>query len=132
MTWIKPLTFGAAMTLAIAASVAAEEVPHHLSANYFMPGCRALLQNKGGDLPSLCAGIVGGIMYEESMHLLGDEKSAIFCIPKGVTADQAVRVVVAYIDGHPERMHERFETLAVSALLTAWPCNHPFPLKNIR
>jgi hypothetical protein len=132
MTWIKPLAFGAAMTLAIAASLAAEEVPHNQSADYFMPGCRALLQNKGGDLPSLCAGIVGGIMYEEGVHEIGDEKSAIFCIPKEVTPDQAVRVVAAYIDGHPERMHERFQMLAVVALITAWPCNHQFPLKNIR
>jgi hypothetical protein len=35
---------------------------------------------------------------------------------------QAVGVVVRYIDQRPERMHEKFMTLALEALQQAWPC----------
>ena len=39
-----------------------------------------------------------------------------------VTYEQAVRVVVAYIDQRPARAHETFEFLAFEALERAWPC----------
>jgi Rap1a immunity proteins len=45
-----------------------------------------------------------------------------FCVPDRSTVGQAVRVVVAYIDQRPERMHEYFEVLALEALRRAWPC----------
>jgi hypothetical protein len=38
------------------------------------------------------------------------------------TNDQLVRVVVAYIDARPERMHESFAVVALEALQAAWPC----------
>jgi hypothetical protein len=47
---------------------------------------------------------------------------ALFCIPQEVTNGQAVRVVVAYIDKHPEHLHESFNLLAILALGEAWPC----------
>jgi hypothetical protein len=31
-------------------------------------------------------------------------------------------VIVRYIDESPERMPERFEDLALEAILAAWPC----------
>jgi hypothetical protein len=43
-------------------------------------------------------------------------------IPDGVTLGQEVKVVVAYIDARPARMHEPFTQLALEALRTAWPC----------
>jgi Rap1a immunity proteins len=44
-------------------------------------------------------------------------------IPQGVTLEQMTRVVVAYIDKRPERMHEYFTDLALQALQFVWPCN---------
>ncbi len=38
------------------------------------------------------------------------------------TVGQEVRVVVAYIDARPARMHEPFIALALEALQKAWPC----------
>ena len=40
-----------------------------------------------------------------------------------VTAEQATRVLLKYMDAHPEETHERAEPLAVAAFRTAWPCN---------
>jgi hypothetical protein len=44
------------------------------------------------------------------------------CPPPHVTLDQADRVVVLYIDGHPARLNEPFLRLAAEALKKAWPC----------
>jgi len=38
------------------------------------------------------------------------------------TVGQEVRVVVAYIDARPARMHEPFIALALESLQKAWPC----------
>jgi hypothetical protein len=43
-------------------------------------------------------------------------------IPYGPTIDQFVKVVVAYIEARPARMHEQFEGLTIEALRAAWPC----------
>ena len=39
-----------------------------------------------------------------------------------VTLGQMVRVIVAYIDARPARVHEDFRLLALEALVDAWPC----------
>ena len=45
-----------------------------------------------------------------------------WCNPPGVTNRQAMRVVIAYIERRPQRMHEDFRSLAAEALHEAWPC----------
>lgn len=45
-----------------------------------------------------------------------------FCAPTTGTVTQAVRVVVKYLDDHPERLHDHFDILAVEGLRNAWPC----------
>jgi hypothetical protein len=46
------------------------------------------------------------------------------CRPQGVIHEQAVRVVVAYIERRPQRMHEDFRRLALEAMHEAsWPAN---------
>ena len=39
-----------------------------------------------------------------------------------MTTNQAIAVVVKYIEARPERMHEDFRALALEALTAAWPC----------
>ena len=110
----------AAFALAGTPSVAEEDNLH--SANAIMPGCRALLSNSnGGFAMGLCVGVVEGMIYE--MSVWQETSPSFVCLPKGITIEQAVRVVVAYIEARPERMHERFKLLANLALVTAWPCS---------
>ena len=95
------------------------------SANDIMPGCRdaaslitfSIPSNDHSDLASFCLGITVGLAY------LGRSDGTI-CVPVGVTREQAVRVVVQYIDGQPARMNENFVPLAIEALQAAWPCKH--------
>ena len=88
-----------------------------VSANYVMPGCRELVgggQRELG-LQGLCQGIVG-VMFNFWRSQLG------ICFPDGTNVEQAIRVVIRYIDRQPERMHEEFFQLAIEALQQAWPC----------
>jgi Rap1a immunity proteins len=43
-------------------------------------------------------------------------------MPPGVTYEQGVRIVIAYIEARPRRLHESFGLLAREALMAAWPC----------
>jgi ammonia channel protein AmtB len=93
------------------------------SANFMMPYCRDVAvgnfsspigenQTQHGFLMGMCAGIVAGL------NNVGPGE----CPPAGVTPQQAVAVVVQYIDARPARMHERFAVLALEAMQLAWPC----------
>lgn len=44
------------------------------------------------------------------------------CVPPEGTAVQILRVVVAYLQRHPERLHERAGLVALSAMREAFPC----------
>ena len=79
-----------------------------------MTGCRGNLTQGSNEWLKMgyCAGVINEIMYA----------ARDVCIPKGVTNEQGVRVVVAYIDRILARMHEDFAKLANEALAVAWPC----------
>ena len=90
-----------------------------------MPACRdaaALItfsntSNEHSDLAHFCLGIIVGLSYS-------GRSDGTICMPVGVTREQAVRVVVQYIDGQPSRINEDFVPLAIEALQATWPCKH--------
>ena len=88
-----------------------------VSANYVMPGCWELVSGSHRELglQGLCSGIVGMMFNFEQLH-------PGTCFPDGSNVEQAIRVVIRYIDRQPERMHESFVELALEAMREAWPC----------
>jgi hypothetical protein len=87
------------------------------SANDVMKGCHAFIKKSDSDafLKGVCAGVahaLSGIAWTREV-----------CVPSGVTVRQEVRVVAAYIDSRPARLHEDFRQLALEALKDAWPCD---------
>jgi Rap1a immunity proteins len=86
------------------------------SANEVMKGCRAFIDLRLSEIfyQGICSGAV--------MALLQFDSSFGICFPGDSTVNQAVRVVVAYIDSKPARLHENFNRLALEALKDAWPC----------
>ena len=84
------------------------------SANYWLPFCQSAAtgDHSQGNSPlvSYCAGLVDGLTTFAA------------CQPKGVTPEQAIRVVVQYLGERPARMNENFKILAIEALRAAWPC----------
>lgn len=87
------------------------------SANYLMPGCRNFVDGAahGHFLQGACAGVVRATSYFGRSNLGA-------CVPEGTTFNEATKVIIVYVDERPERMHERFEKLALEALQQAWPC----------
>jgi hypothetical protein len=49
----------------------------------------------------------------------------VFVTRKTLTFRQLVRVVVKYVDDHPEATHDLFVTIIHKAMITAWPCGKP-------
>jgi hypothetical protein len=104
------------------------------SANFVMHGCRDALSGdtkKIAYFPAgLCVGAVMGIVYAGNVQCLAIQQGSLtewkggVDPPKAFTPEQAMRVVVKYIDARPERMNELFYLLAWDALIEAWPCKH--------
>jgi Rap1a immunity proteins len=85
------------------------------TANVKMPACRDVASGyASSSFPfdrGYCMGLVQAIANYPSV-----------CMPPGVVNSQVMKVVVKYIDGRPEKLHEKFAPLALEALQAAWPC----------
>jgi Rap1a immunity proteins len=45
------------------------------------------------------------------------------CLPDGTGSEQAIRIVVKYLNSHPEKLHKDAHILVVEALREAFPCS---------
>jgi Rap1a immunity proteins len=125
-----------ALALTATAAGAAED---SRSANYLLPACRDIIGRTNSSSPVLqgyCMGIVSeishigfGVALAQSFTSYTNgvpepiiRKMYCLVVPDGVTNNQMVRIVVAYIEKHPTRMHEDFRDLALEAIREAWPC----------
>jgi hypothetical protein len=98
------------------------------SANAVYSGCKAFAQglqpsnSEVATLGSYCSGMLhalaGIAKFVSPQYALWRS-----CPPPTSDAAQLARVVVKFVEEHPERMHEDFRVLAVEALHRAWPCN---------
>jgi hypothetical protein len=107
-------------SLMLSCGSALAEEPFIGSANYVMPGCRAVIDEKNvsdGELLNhgLCIGMVFALFDWGTI-------SELICPPPQVTIEQTMRVVVRHIDDRPAKMHMRFSLLALEAMQAAWPC----------
>ncbi len=86
-------------------------------------GCRNFISNTNNNLfyQGVCTAIVDDVAYYS--WALPDELK--ICPPRGTTLGQATRMVVNYMDAHPERLNEDFRIIAIDALRAAWPCRTP-------
>jgi len=87
---------------------------------FMLPHCKVgLNQNSGPNwYEPVCYGIVDGIAFMGSF-LASDAK---FCMPKDVTTEQAMTVVVRFLETRPEARNENFKIMALVAMKNAWPC----------
>jgi hypothetical protein len=122
-----------AMLLAACAPASAKDV-----VNDSLPGCKHYIEvvDRGstnvfglGKLPVVdlvlkattmgeCLGIVESMSY--MFYML--RKDNCRALPKGVTLEQKIRVVILYVDKRPNRFNEELELLAYEAMEEAWPC----------
>jgi Rap1a immunity proteins len=95
------------------------------SANSMVPACRYWLVEIKDELrPSeiwdrgTCWGVIMTLGHVGEL-LRPDRR---WCSPNDVSYEQMIRVVLAYIERRPQRMHEDFLVLAIEAMRQAWPC----------
>jgi hypothetical protein len=73
-----------------------------------------------------CIGLVQGVAGTLALikAIQGNKLDLRLClnVPKGVSMEQAIEVVVKYGKAHPEQTHGPFLTLATLALTDAWRC----------
>jgi hypothetical protein len=72
-------------------------------------------------MAGLCMGRIEALSW--AAPLLADN-SLRSCRPETATLVEAAKVVVAYLDKIPSRLHEHFNALELEALAHAWPCSH--------
>jgi hypothetical protein len=72
-----------------------------------------------GYIDALKDGVTVEIVFARSEHKTVPEP---YCIPDGVEMNQLIRVVLKYIEDHPESAHMRTPPLAVLAWRKAFPC----------
>lgn len=48
------------------------------------------------------------------------------CVPEGVTMGQIFKVVIRYMDEHPEDLHQNGAALVMAAVSSTWRCDHLF------
>ena len=97
----------------------AQDLASLRSANALMPGCQTFLVDGVLKSPAegFCVGVVVGVAYASNNY-----KELGSCRPPGATIVQAVRVVIGYIERHPQLMEEDFSRLAMEALHVMWRC----------
>jgi Rap1a immunity proteins len=111
-----------AAMLALTVTMAGAE--ENYSANYWLPHCKEVVEQRPIDeglfgLAMFCAGLVQGVAV---MALNAPEAGRCAKLPRYVSRQQLVRVVVRYIEARPQRMQEFFPSLVIEALHDAWPC----------
>lgn len=57
----------------------------------------------------------------------GGQTLRVICEPERSTADEAIGIVVRYVDAHPELRAAPIATTTYQALAAAWPCPNPAP-----
>lgn len=65
-----------------------------------------------------CSGAIEAIFMLR--HAL--DPSIRFCAPPRAAVAQNVRIVVKYLDDHPEQMNDDFTLLVIRAFNRTWPC----------
>jgi hypothetical protein len=102
------------------------------SGNFWIPRCRAIINWADNTDPKkspldpysmyaggYCTGLIRGII--EVFNTAG-----IICLPNGVTHPQAMKIILAAIDRHPEILHKKFDDIITEVTLETWPpCKKP-------
>ena len=107
-------TFALAL-LFLQASAASAQVG---SGNDLLQACNANLAGIPEGNNFYCLGVVTTVLQLQSKL---DEQDK-FCPPSQISVQQAVRVIVKFLNSNPEALHLKASTLTVSALKQAWPC----------
>jgi hypothetical protein len=108
--------------LHLVSGVRAADLPT-VSGAALLKHCEAALQDQAPRPfdAGVCVGVLQTLTYIQPL-LDPRYGKASYCLPQGLAEQQEVRVVVTYLQSHPERLQEEGQTLALDALHQAFPC----------
>jgi len=86
--------------------------------NWLLEGCRSQMQNKGASNPVQAEACIGGV---RSVLVVGAANNDI-CAPQGMTEEQAIPIILRYVDAHPMKPGDMAGQVAYDALKAEWPC----------
>ena len=76
-------------------------------------------------LAGWCQGYMIGSLNMHAATTTAHSIPERFCLPAGVEVGQTIRVLVRYLQAHPERLHWQGTPLVAAALGEAFPCAPP-------
>jgi hypothetical protein len=72
---------------------------------------------------AVCFGYVSGMIDSYKILSAVNPSIRFICLPRqGISTDQATRIIVKWLQEHPERLHETPRILVFDALRSAFPC----------
>lgn len=129
--------------LVLAQPSVAQENKVEQDGNWLLKHCIQAVRSLDGDsldgtkgMRSMyCLGYISGFVSSHTLTVLITETSPLFCAPKGgfprggLQTGQSVRIVVKWLNDHPENLHLDGGMLTLMALRTAFPCETDDPEK---
>lgn len=112
MKWILVLIF---ITGTACAQSAAKG---YTDGNDLREDCEAAITGQFGYGAGYCFGLIEGYLQATPAKALPTH-----CVPMGVTVEQLVKVIVKYLDQHPEKLHLTAFLLISQATHEAFPCS---------
>jgi hypothetical protein len=75
----------------------------------------------------ICKGVMEGVLVSNNLLKYWVKTNNIetryyYCIPEGISTSQLAKVVVKYLDEHPEKLHEHRGTLLAYTFMKYFPC----------
>jgi Rap1a immunity proteins len=93
------------------------------SGNAFLSLCGNMPDNapsgfQQGDCLGYIVGVDNGVQTAYDI----ENQPQPYCVPDAVTHGQMIRVLIKFINDHPEKAHEETRLLEFEALMGAFPC----------
>jgi hypothetical protein len=105
------------VVIGLAVNAAYAEAPAD-TGNAMLPMCKFATEGDYSPGAAICIGMVEATRNLASF--LPDPFRS--CPPEPATNGQAIRVVIKFMESHPERLHEKFQVLLLAALREVWRC----------
>lgn len=99
-------------------NVFGKDAPDLSSGNGLLTMCRNFEKERGAGQEAYDIGCCHGYITGVADAV----KNIVACIPSGVIYEQIWRVVIKYLQNHPEELHLPPDVLIVKALEKAFPC----------
>jgi hypothetical protein len=107
--------------LLLALLAGAQSVHAQTTGNELREQCGAAVRRELSIGAGLCIGFINGYQQVAAM-LPPSAKVKLACWPDGVTPNQVAKVVIKYLDNHPERLHLPAVQLIYDATYEVFPC----------